>query len=221
MPSGAAILCAIAVLLLSGYGRRVAASVGVAPAILAAWCFLAAGASVLNLSLPPLGSLTWQPLVNPGGVLVPMAFEAFLLFGPGGSRRPVAGACGPADGWALLAGALGGLTLVGAVAWGLSTGMAWPAFGFAVLIGIALGPGPMGSPRLAVLSGGAVVLSAVLGRAVLAAMGWSAWPGALGGGHAFDVAVWVLVVAGAVPHPALLLRSHPVRPVRDAVPQRR
>ncbi len=221
MPSGAAILCAIAVLLLSGYGRRVAASVGVPPALLAAWCFLGAGASVLNLSLPPLGSLTWQPLVNPGGVLVPAAFEAFLLLGPGASRRRIPGVSGPSAGWALLAGAIGGLTLAGAVAWDLSTGMVWPAFGFAMLIGIALGPGPMGSPRLAIMSGGAAVLSAVLGRAAIAAMGWSAWPGALGGGHAFDAAVWVLVVAGAVPRQALLLRSNTARPVREAVPQRR
>jgi hypothetical protein len=219
MPSGGAIFAAAAVLLLSGYGRRLSAAAGLTPANLAAWCLLAAGLSVVRLVPPRLAGFGWEPLVDPAGTLLPPAFLVFMVLGPGGRGRPAA-----ADVAAALAGVLGGATLAGVLAWGSDTGNTALLLPVSLVVGLALGPGQAGgASRLALVAAGAALWACTAGSALMAAGGWAAWPPAVGGGEVLAAGACAAVVAAGT---ASWRLTGPVRPtaprsLRGAVPERR
>jgi hypothetical protein len=129
-------------------------------------------------------------LVNVGGTVAPAAFAGLLA--------------GRLEGWRarwrmVVVGAVCALPLATLTAWGELAVVGWPAALAAGVAAAAIAGALCRSPResLAALSG-AFALAAAL-WAVGAALGWVAWPAALGGGQAFDAGVvaWLTGQAAA------------------------
>lgn len=186
-------LWSIAVLVLGGFGRRMVRSFGLTPRTACAWCAIWASGSVLNLTLPPIPHVGWEPLLNPGGTLLPLAASLWLWGGMGRLRRATVGA--PPDVWALLLGVLGGVSLALAVAWEAGAGLEWPGAGLALLLGAVFGLGRDGVARSPAFSGAVACGCCAWTGLVLALCGWSPWPPAIGGGQDFNVGIITLLAA--------------------------
>ncbi len=180
MPSGAALLAAVAALLAGGYGERFLRTTGLRRRVLLVWIGLAIALSAINL---PLGAAR-AVLVNAGGTVVPAAFCALLLAERTGWGRRLG---------VTLVALLAALPLATVTAWGEMAAVGWPA---SVAAGIATAAVAAALARdaretLAAVAG-ALALAAVL-RWVGGAAGWTAWPAALGGESGFDAGVVALL----------------------------
>jgi len=184
MPSGAALLCALIALAVSGLCDGVLASIDLIRTPCVLWAAAAAAASALNL---PLGSS--GALVNPGGTLLPLCFALFLT----GRQRPGLRAAVRTA----AAAASVGIVLCAVPAWALEAGVGWPAILLASASAAAAARGLARRP-------GEALVAATAGLAVAAGLRYAAgvsgilpWPSSLGGGTTFDAGV-LAVIGGQV-----------------------
>ena len=114
VPSGAAWLCALAVLVVSGLCDGVLSLLGLNRTACILWAGATVALSAVNL---PLGRSA--VLVNPAGTLVPFCFALFLL------------TCHPVRSWALARVVTGsvavGIVLCVIPAWAAEAGIGWTA----------------------------------------------------------------------------------------------
>lgn len=200
MPSGASVLCALAVLVAAGLLDPPVRALGLPRAAGILWPGAIAAASVVNLRFAPAA-----PLLDPGGSLVPAALTAFLLWGRGTRPRTLP---------RLLGSALAtGIVLCVVPALGLEAGAGWVGTAGAALGAAVASAAAARGPRESLAVGCAGM---ALGAALRYAAGVSgllvAAP-SLGGGTAFDAGVLALIGSQVLPRlPALgrrLLRGVP------------